>query len=272
MTPADYQAMPIAAGDHRIAYGNHPDQFGDLFLPSKRTDGVLHPLVVLVHGGCWRAQFGLEPLGQLARRLADTGIAVWNLEFRRLGGGGGWTSTFTDVAAGADYLCELASTYDLDLSRVTAVGHSAGGHLVLWLAGRHRLSAAAELFSPAPLALHGVVSLAGIADVAQALTEDICRGAPLELMGATPAVQPQRYLEGSPHHLMPLGIPYWQIVGSDDVLVPPDYVRHCHAIAQERGDDCGLTVIDDAGHFEPVDVRSAVWPQVEQRIQALAQG
>ncbi|MEM9822266.1 MAG: alpha/beta hydrolase, partial [Bacteroidota bacterium] len=124
----EYGQLEEIQADHRITYGEDPSQFGDLFLPPSKTAA---PVVLLIHGGCWRAKYGLEPMGQIARALADNGAAVWSLEYRRLGNGGGWPHTFLDVAHGADHLRELAPKYNLDLNNVVVAGHSAGGHLAL---------------------------------------------------------------------------------------------------------------------------------------------
>src|SRR5579872_5792979 len=122
--------------DARLRYGPDPLHFGDLRLPGGTGP---HPVVVMVHGGFWRARFNLEYAGHLCAALAALGIATWNVEYRRLGDtGGGWPGTLLDVAAAADHLRTLAAPYHLDLSRVVAMGHSAGGHLALWLAARRR--------------------------------------------------------------------------------------------------------------------------------------
>jgi acetyl esterase/lipase len=170
----DYLKLPAVAADHRLAYGQAVDQFGDLYLPS--TPGP-HPVAVLLHGGCWQAKYDLQPLGNLCHALRAGGLAVWSLEYRRLGAGGGWPTTFQDVAAGSDFLRNLAPRFALDLSRVVAVGHSAGGHLALWLAGRHCLPPDSLLFGERPLQLAGVVALAGIPDLAAAAQWNICNNA-----------------------------------------------------------------------------------------------
>ena len=153
----EYVTSAVQAADHRITYGDDPSQFGDLFLP--QGDGP-HPVLFLLHGGCWRAPYGLEPVGQMARTLADAGLAVWSLEYRRLGNGGGWPHTFLDVAHGADLLRELATTYPLDLTQVVVAGHSAGGHLALWSAARPQLPADSPIYTPDPLPFQAVVALA----------------------------------------------------------------------------------------------------------------
>jgi acetyl esterase/lipase len=174
LTVADYLQLPSIAATARYAYGPDPEQFGDLYLPDT---GDNHPLIVLIHGGCWRAQYGLAQLGRFCETFAALGVAVWSLEYRRLGNGGGWPHTFLDVAAGADYVRVLANQHALDLDRVVAVGHSAGGHLALWLATRHSLPTNSPLATPKPLPLRGVVALAGIPDLVDAEQRNLCRDA-----------------------------------------------------------------------------------------------
>src|SRR5262245_60200302 len=129
-------------------------QFGELRLPG--GDGP-HPVVIAIHGGFWKAAYGLDHIGPVCEALAGAGVATWNLEYRRIGNpGGGWPGTLEDVALGAGHLREIAGEHRLDLKRVVVVGHSAGGHLALWLAGRGRSR---------DMPLRGVVSLAGVADL-----------------------------------------------------------------------------------------------------------
>ena len=237
LTTDDYASLPIVHGDVRIPYGERTDQFGDLFLPQGTGP---HPTVILIHGGCWRDRFGLEPLGQMASRLTDIGFAVWNLEYRRIGTGGGWPNTFLDVAVGADHLRAMAANYALDLDRVIAIGHSAGGHLACWLAGRHSLPEDSRLWTANPLALRGVLDLAGLPDLYEAVTVDLCSGAPQELMGGTATDKPKRYALGSAEKLLPYGIPHIHIVGDADMVVI-DYLKRFVDESLVAGDD--VTII-----------------------------
>ena len=157
-------AGPRTAADERIAYGPDALQFGELWLPRRQGR---HPVIVLIHGGCWRADLpGLELMDYMAADLRDRGYAVWNLEYRRIGHpGGGYPGTFRDIAAGVDHLRTIAAPHSLDLRRVALAGHSAGGHLALWAAARDRLPAESPLRTARPLPIRGVVSLAGITDL-----------------------------------------------------------------------------------------------------------
>ena len=265
LTVDDYVDLPRIPADHRLSYGPDPAQFCDLYLPSQPGP---HPVVILVHGGCWREKYGLAPLGRLCVALAGEGLAVWNMEYRRLGNGGGWPATFMDVATAADSLQNIAGQYALDIERVVAVGHSAGGHLALWLAGRHRLPPESPLFTAAPLPLRGVVALAGVPDLVEGVKRDLCGGAIFDLVGGSPEAVPERYRQASPSALLPLGAPQWHIVGREDDSVPVDYVEQYVAFAAGQ-DDVRLDVLEANGHFEPVVVGTAAWETVKQAVLAL---
>lgn len=260
LTVKDYLELPRPSADHRIAYGSDPLQFGDLRLPPAPGP---HPVAIVIHGGCWRAQYDLEPLSSFCAALTGAGVATWSLEYRRVGNpGGGWPGTFEDVARGADHLRSLAKEYPLDLSRVVAVGHSAGGHLVLWLAARHRLPKESHLFRPDPLRLTGVVSIAGVPDLRAALERGICRDVIDRVMGGNHALT-------SPIELLPLGIPQRLINGARDPVVPVELGRSYEAAARKSGDDVRLVVLEEASHFEMVSPRTEAWTVVKQNILSL---
>lgn len=265
MTAQAYQALPPVTADRRVAYGTHPAQFADLYLP---VGPGPHPAVVLIHGGCWRAQYGLEPLGPLCAALRDLGLAVWSIEYRRLGDGGGWPTTFQDVAAAADAMSAIAADSSIDLSQVIAAGHSAGGQLALWLAARSGLPNHSPLYQSHPLALRGVLALAGLADLATAAARGLCSGACVELLGGTPDVVPERYAQVSPAAMLPLSAPQQHLVGSEDRTVPVDYLRDYVARAAASGPVL-LELIADAGHFELVDPSSHAWPAVRRAMSEL---
>ncbi len=268
LTREDYGNFPSVAADFRLSYGIESDQFGDLYLPS--GDGP-HPVVILLHGGCWRNRFGLEPLGPVAETLLQLGIAVWNLEYQRLGQGGGWPSTMQDVARGADHLRLLANIYPLDLSQVIAVGHSAGGHLSLWLGARSHLPSSSELYFPEPLPLKGILSLAGVADLVRGVAWDVCQGACAELMGGSPEEVPEHYQQASPCQMGPIKIPQVHLVGEYDEIVRARMVQEDVFELRKQAVEVSidLEVIPEIGHFELVDPTSPVWPIVEKAIKKL---
>ncbi len=255
LTVDDYLAAPAVPADARLPYGPLPDQFADLYLPAGPGP---HPVILLIHGGCWRDRFDLAPLGPLAAALRAEGYAVYSLEYRRLGASGGWPMTFVDVAAGADHLREVAEQYNLNLDQVVALGHSAGGHLALWLAARPGLPAGSLIAGADPLHLRAVIGLAALGDLAAAAEQDLCGGAVPELVGQ----RPERYAEASPAARLPLGTPHIQLVGSADPIVPAPYVAAFVAAAQAAGDTAALTTIADAGHFELTSPGTQAWPDL----------
>jgi len=258
-------AQPRVAADQRIAYGPDALQFGDLWLPRGRGR---HPVIVLIHGGCWRADLpGTELMDYMAADLRDRGYAVWNVEYRRIGHpGGGYPGTFQDIASALDHLRTIASQHSLDLRRVAVSGHSAGGHLALWAAARDRLPAESPLHAADPLPIRGVVSLAGIADLdAYRQTGPDACGGPSTIDGLVGVQQPggrDVFADTSPPALLPLGDRQVVISGALDPIVPPRFGQEYAAAAAARGDPARSVVLEGAGHFEVIDPTSAVWPRV----------
>ncbi len=250
--------------DATLAYGPAPSQMGELRLPRARGP---HRVVIVVHGGFWRATYGLDGMVPVCTSLTNRGFATWNLEYRRLGEpGGGWPGTFEDVARGADFLRDVAAASDLDLERVVAVGHSAGGHLALWLAARHRIPSHHPLASASPLALSGAVCLGGVSDLRMAWDRHLSNGVVGDLMGGPPDTVADRYAAGSPIELLPLGLRQVVVHGTADRDVPFEIGRHYSETALGLGDPVELVELPRVGHMDLVDPRSAAWPHVERAI------
>jgi acetyl esterase/lipase len=255
--------------DQRVKYGNLELQFGDLFLPAVKTGGRV-PVAMFVHGGWWKNAYGLEYGGHLCDALKREGIAAWSIEYRRVGDdGGGWPGTFQDVAAGFDYLKTLAKTYPLDLGRVMVAGHSAGGQLAFWLAGRHNIPEDSVLHNPQPaLAMHGVVSLAGAVDLR--LTIDLAgwftfahdKQEVVTFMGGTPSEVPERYRSGDPGELLPITVPQWLLQGTEDDQIPPQLPGRWADKVRKMGEQVEVKMIPGADHFDVVDPESKAWPTV----------
>lgn len=244
----------------RHAYGaDQAQQFGDLYLPPPsvaRQPGV----VVVLHGGFWLSSYGLSLGAPLAQDLASRGWAAWNLEYRRVGAGGGWPTTFADVAAGIDALADLAATNRLDLSNVIAVGHSAGGQLAAWAAGRPALPASAP--GPVPrVALSFVVSQAGVLDLALAARQNLGDGAVERFLGAGPTEAPERYQIASPQQQIPLAVPVLCVHSRRDANVPFSQSAGYVAAATAAGARASLTEVS-GDHFTVIDPRSAAWRTV----------
>ncbi|MEB3100584.1 alpha/beta hydrolase family protein [Ferviditalea candida] len=262
----------------RIYYGEDENQFGDLRIPE--GDGP-HPIAIVIHGGFWRARVGLDRMSAVAQDLSERGAATWNIEYRRVGQeGGGWPGTLTDAARAADHLYKLAESYPLDLSRIIAVGHSAGGHLALWLAGRHRLPKASVLrTSDSPVSIEGAVSLGGVTDLkvmqeVHTIRDNIFKNVDqpvFDFLGGSPDQVPGRYAEASPIELLPLGVKQILIHGNLDVNVPVGISSLYYQAAQQAGDDIKLVEIPTAEHFKLVDTELEEWQLVAAEIMTLLQ-
>jgi acetyl esterase/lipase len=247
----------------RIAYGADPSQFGEL---SRPAPGRSHGTVVIVHGGFWRAQYGLDLGRPLAADLAGRGYTCWNLEYRRVGNGGGWPATFDDVAAGIDHLAQL----DVDTAAVVAVGHSAGGQLAVWAAGRDRLPAAAPGAAPA-VTLTGAVAQAGVLDLAVAATTGVGSGAPVDLLGGVPTQVPERYRLANPIARVPIAAPVLCVHARADADVPYAQSTAYAAAAVEAGGRAALHEV--AGdHFTLIDPTSKAWAVVRDALPELLAG
>lgn len=269
LTVQDILALPVPPADHHIPYGSDPLQFGELRLP--RGPGP-RPVVIVIHGGCWHSRYDLSHITSLCAALTAAGVATWSLEYRRVGNpGGGWPGTFQDIASGADFVRTLAASHPLDLRRVVAVGHSAGGHLALWLAARRRLPKESALYTADPLALRGVVALAGVPDLREAVAREprLCGGILIQLLGGSPTEVPDRYREASPIALLPLGTSQRLINGARDQIVPLELGKSYEAAARKTGDDVKLIVLDEAGHFEMIAPQSFAWPAVKEAVLSL---
>jgi acetyl esterase/lipase len=244
---------PPPEPDYRIPYGPEPLQFGDLRLPS--GDG-LHPLVVFIHGGYWQAIYNLSHAGHLCVDLARSGVASWNVEYRRIGDpGGGWPGCLDDVVAALRHVPELAERYPLDLDRIVVMGHSAGGHLAL-MACRQ-----------APLPVRAAVSLSGVVDLALIHETGDDKGVIARMLGGDPAELPELWREGSPRFHVPLGFRYVLACGTEDVHWAPNEIAAREALA--AGDDVELLPLPGAGHFELVDPQAAEWTVIRNKVHEL---
>ncbi len=243
------------------AYGGHRAQFAELTLPAVATEPAQLPVIVLIHGGFWRARYSLRLSDPLVADLAARGFAVWNLEYRRLGwlrGGGGWPATLLDVAAGIDALAAVRDGgAPLDLGRVATVGHSAGGHLALWAAARAGLPAGVPGSAPV-VTLAGAVAQAGVVDLLEAERMRLGGGVVRRLLGGSAAAEPDRYALASPTARLPLGVAQLLVHGDRDESVPLSISEGHHRRALAAGDDCELAVVP-GGHFEHLAPASPAW-------------
>ncbi len=230
-------------------YGSDPAQFGELWRP----DGGRLGTVVVLHGGFWRAAYDLALGRPLAADLAARGYAAWNLEYRRTGGGGGWPATFEDVAAGID----LLATLPVDTSRVAVVGHSAGGHLGVWAAGRGGLPDGAP-GARARVAVTGVVSQGGVLALADCARDRLDVDAAVRLMGGGPGELPEAYRLADPMALRPAPANVVCLHSRRDQRVPYSYSERYVAAAAAAGGNASL-VETFGDHFSLIDPASRDW-------------
>lgn len=245
-----------ARGAATVAYGPGPDQVADLRLPVGAAPAAGWPTVVLVHGGFWRDQYRRDLMVPLAEDLASRGFASWNLEYRRVGPtGGGVPTTLEDVATAVDTLVEVAVDAPVDLARVSVVGHSAGGHLALWIAGRTMLPGGAPGASPrvVPCAAVGQAPVASLLDGA-ALGD----GAVADFVGGPAEEHPDRYAVADPIGLVGHGVPTLLVHGEADDVVPVDQSERYEAAASAAGDPVRLVRLP-GDHDDVVDPVSELW-------------
>jgi acetyl esterase/lipase len=251
MPADDILTLPPPAADARLPYGSDPSQFGELRVP--KTGGPF-PVVIVIHGGYWRAKYDLKHTGHMCAALTARGVATWNLEYRRVGNpGGGWPGTFEDIRSGYRYLSQIGQRYNLNSSKVAVAGHSAGGHLALCLAG-HEAS------------VTRVVSLAGVVDLQQAWDLHLSNNAVVEFLGGEPRTVPDHYREADPMQLKIAQATQWLIHGASDDTVPPFLSRNYTEQKKKRGENVHYLEISTAGHTDVIDPRSTAWPKVEGAI------
>ena len=250
-------ALHAPPPDHTIAYGPAPQQFGHLRLPNGAGPFAV---IVYVHGGCYKAEYSIAHAAAAEQALADAGYAVWSLEYRRVGDeGGGWPGTFQDLARGTDHLRALATIHPLDLTRVVAAGHSAGGNSALWLAARRKIPAASPLHTADPLPIAGVLALAPAGDFIEMYEKNGCGGIMASLMGGSPATVADRYRAASPGELLPIGVPQVIVLAAHDASFR-EFGRAYAAKARAAGDE-QLRVVEapDSGHFDVIAPTTSTW-------------
>jgi len=239
--------------DERLAYGSDPNQFGDLRLPKAAT---AKPRVVVmnIHGGYWRADYGLAHAGPSCAALTQQGIATWNVEYRRIGNeGGGWPGSFEDVVRAYRFLVQIATQYNLDASRIVVMGHSAGGQLALCLVAHEPT-------------VRRVVSLAGVVDLQRAFELHLSSDAVVEFLGGKPDQVAAHYRIANPMRLSIREARQVLIHGLDDDVVPPDLSRRYVEAKEKSGEKVALVQIPEANHFDVIDPRSKAWSVVVRSI------
>ncbi|MCX4737772.1 alpha/beta hydrolase [Streptomyces antibioticus] len=279
---------PPVDPDATAPYGGHPDQVIDFYAPKAEAGpGGAAPLVVVLHGGAWRAPYDRRHVSPFADFLARRGFAVASVEYRRgpadaapadaapavaaSAVAGRWPDTFDDVAAALDAVPALVAKVlpQADARRVVLTGHSAGGHLALWAAARHVLPAGAPWRADGPVPLRGVVALAPIADFEVAEKLDVCGGAVRQLLGGEQHFE-ERLSYADPALLLPTGIATTLVQGRTDLVVPQAVAEAYADAAAKAGEVVGLTLLEDVGHFPLIDPAADACAVVAEEIAQLA--
>jgi acetyl esterase/lipase len=248
-------ADPRSTGPRRHHYGRDPQQYADLRLPSRTPSAT----IVLIHGGYWQAGYGADLMTPLARRLQDLGYATWNIEYRRIGTGGGYPHTFEDVALAVDAV-------PADLARqVVLVGHSAGGHLAAWAAERSARTPGGKPRVP----LTGVVSLSGLLDLTAAASAPESASPVQQLMGGTPEQQPDRYALADPALLVPASCRVVACQAEDEQVIPTDQASRYLAAARSAGGDASYVALP-GNHFSLIDPAAASFSVIRGLLERFA--
>jgi acetyl esterase/lipase len=267
MVWADLLNRPRPAPTATVHYSSDPLQVVDVWVPESAGP---HPVALMVHGGCWQTEIADRTImNWIADDLRRRGIAVWNIDYRGVDRGGGYPGTFQDVAAAADALRAHATEYRLDATRVVAIGHSAGGHLALWLAGRPRLPAGSPLRTANPLAIAEAISLGGLPDLEEAArSENGCgNDVVVQLTGGVRAGRIDPFTDTSVPRLAPLGVRQVLINGRQDRIIPVAYPEGYAAPMRAAGDDVRVRMLDATGHVELVAPETAAWAAAVEELQ-----
>ncbi|WGW12862.1 alpha/beta hydrolase [Saxibacter everestensis] len=259
----------------RFDYGEDPSQFAELFLPEGRRH---EELIVIIHGGFWRSGYGASLGVPLAEDLRRLGYVCWNIEYRRVGNGGGWPATFDDVAAAIDELRDVREEHPelgLQLDQVITLGHSAGGQLAVWAAGRGKLAGSATAAAAGSSAddsaalpggaprvdVAGAISQAGVLDLARAQRERVGGRAVSDLIGGSPEGRPERYAVADPAAIVPLDVPVYCVHARDDNEVPFDQSAGYVDAAKSAGGRARLVEVT-GGHYDVIDPQTEAWQAI----------
>ena len=260
MSLDDYLALHGPAPTVQLVYGAAPSQYAQLFRPEGSGP---FPVVVLVHGGCWTVAFGgIRQMRNVAGALVAQGIAVWNVEYRRVDEpGGGYPGTYEDMHAALDSLQRHAPQYQIDTRRILAMGHSAGGQLVQWIAGREQLPKSSPLYRDKYLPVKNILSLGGLADLRHEkdLIKSSCERDIAQLAGSASTDRPDIYSDTNAADLMPNGSRTVLATGELDTISPPRVAHDYAARAIKAGDHAEVLILPGASHYDEIAATSNAW-------------
>lgn len=257
----DLTSREKPAPTQSIVWGPGATDVADLWLPEGAGP---FPVVLMVHGGCWQKSIADRSLmNWAAEDLRKQGLAVWNIEYRGVDEeGGGYPGTFLDVAHAADALRDQAAAYNLDINRVAAIGHSAGGHLALWIAARHKLPGYSPMRMDNPLKLVGVVNSGGLADLkaSRPVTQRSCLSEIYDqLVGPISSTRANVLADTSPAEMLPLKVRQVSVNGHDDGIAPANLGEGYTRRAKAAGDSADVVVVLNTGHVELVSPGTEAW-------------
>jgi acetyl esterase/lipase len=258
MTLQDYMRMKGPSADEHLSYGPASSQFIEYFRPSGQGP---FPVVIIVHGGCWMHKYeGIRQVASMARSFADRGYAAYSIEYRGIDeDGGGYPGMYEDIGSALDSLRERATGDDLDLKRITAIGHSAGAQLVLWAAGRRNIGSASPLFSALPLRLHTVIALGALPDLSDRSAIRSACGIDSRLISGE-FQDAGSVSDTSPASMLPLDAHEIVLInGSLDGISPPGVVQGFATAARQQGNVVRVIEVPGASHYDEVSVSSLVW-------------
>jgi acetyl esterase/lipase len=259
MSLNEYMSLSGPEPTAHIAYGNAPSQYAELFEPA--GDGPF-PVVVLLHGGCWVSELqGIRQFRKMSGALAFQGIAVWNVEYRRADeDGGGYPGMYLDMISALDALKANATKYRLDMNRIVAVGHSAGGFLAQWIAGRARIPTSSPLYRTDYLPIRQIIGLGSINNLRDGTGP--CGVGVSTLTGSRSANRADVFSDTNPADLLPNGSNTVLINGDLDRQVPPDVATRFATKARTAGDRVTTIVLKNANHFDEVAASSPSWQPI----------
>ena len=268
LTWPDLTKRPKPIPDATVDYGPDAMQKVDVWIPQGKGP---FPVVLMVHGGCWTTSIADRSLmNWIADDLRKDGVAVWNIDYRGVDlAGGGYPGTFADAASAADRLAVDARRFNLDTRHLVALGHSAGGHLALWLAARRKLPATSTLHTKHPLRIRHVISLGGLPDL-DATAAEPTNGCGTEvvakLVGAATPQHPDIYADTSVPRLLPLGAKQDLVNGREDRIIPFHMATDYVAKAEAAGDRAMLHIVPATGHVELIAPETAAWAETKRLI------
>lgn len=259
----DLYSQPQPSTGIRIAYGDGDLQFSELWLPEGEGP---HPTVLMIHGGCWQTDIAeRDIMNWIAEDLRLRGIAAWNIEYRGVDReGGGYPGTYEDVLAASDSLMANWDRYNLNVEPIVAIGHSAGGHLALWLAARQSAFTGQPLTGEHRLPIAAVISQGGLPDLeAGALREGHPCGTEASrlMMGNQPELT-------SPQRMHATMAPQILVNAALDRIAPPEYAEaYRNANLARDATNIELVTIPGEGHVELVSPGTASWERQVQLIE-----